>query len=131
MRLGPDRAFLIAWAFVAFARVALYADAIPLDLLKAEQDRIANERVQAEALLATSDAIFDAMRSRLDEALALTASCWQGYRRAGDRDRDRMNRTFFTKIYIENDQATGADLAPPFAQILDDDLEEAINDERT
>jgi hypothetical protein len=37
--------------------------------------------------------------------------------------RPRFNQAFFDKIYVEDDEVTGADLAAPFAQLLAFDFE--------
>ena len=85
---------------------AHYAGAIPLDLLKSEQDRIAVQLTRIEAQLASLDANFEQARSVLADTLDLTRDCHTAYLEANDNTRRLFNQAFFAKIYIDEDDET-------------------------
>ena len=85
---------------------AHYAGAIPLDLLKSEQDRIAVQLTHIEAQLASLDANFEQARSVLADTLDLTRDCHTAYLEANDNTRRLFNQAFFAKIYIDEDDET-------------------------
>ena len=97
---------------------AHYAGAIPLDLLKSEQDRIGQQLTAVEARLRTTAARFDEMARNLARALDLLGNCHDAYQRATDRERRLFNQALFTHIYVEEDGVT-VDLAKPFGGLLD------------
>ena len=101
---------------------AYYADAIPLDLLKKEQQRVATELKSAENRLRATEANFETIEANLDKALAIAGDCQAVYREAGPRIRRLMNQAFFTRIYIDLDGSARGQLAPPFALLLNEDL---------
>ena len=85
---------------------AHYAGAIPLDLLKVEQDRIASQLGHIQSQLATTDANFEQARSMLANCLDFTRDCHAAYMAASDKERRLFNQAFFTKIYIDEDDLT-------------------------
>jgi site-specific DNA recombinase len=105
---------------------AHYADAIPLDLLKVEQARIAQEVHDAERAVTASETRSQDLLETLREALALAGSCRDAYRRADARIRRLFNQAFFDKLYLHDDEIARADLAEPFAELLAHDLAERV-----
>jgi site-specific DNA recombinase len=101
---------------------AYYADAIPLDLLKKEQQRVATQLKAAENRLRATEANFATIEANLDQALSIAGECQAMYRGAGPRIRRLMNQAFFTQIFIDLDGSARGDLAAPFALLLGDDL---------
>ncbi len=102
---------------------AHYAGAIPLDLLKSEQDRIAVQLTHIEAQLASLDANFEQARSVLADTLDLTRDCHGAYMEANDGTRRLFNQAFFAKIYIDEDdetreQSVRIDYNEPFDSLL-------------
>ena len=102
---------------------AHYAGAIPLDLLKAEQDRIAGQLTRIEDQLASFDANFEQARAVLADTLDLTRDCHTAYLEAGDSTRRLFNQAFFSKIYIDEDdetreQTVRVDYNEPFDSLL-------------
>ena len=100
-----------------------YAEAIPLDLLKAEQDRIAGQLTRIEDQLASLDANFEQARAVLADTLDLTRDCHTAYLEADNSTGRLFNRAFFAKIYIDEDdetreQAVRVDYNEPFDSLL-------------
>jgi hypothetical protein len=93
---------------------AHYAGAIPLDLLKKEQDRITAglERIK-NRIDAHHDEYADA-RANLDDSLHLLERAADIYARCDDANRRLCNQAFFTRIYIEEEGEVRADYARPF-----------------
>lgn len=79
---------------------AYQAKAIPLDLLKQEQDRIASEMAHAESRLEVIHAELDQLRAVLDRAIAVASRCGMGYKKAKPQKRKLYNQAFFDKIII-------------------------------
>jgi hypothetical protein len=102
---------------------AHYARAIPLDLLKTEQDRIAVELVHIQHQLAQADGNYEQARTTLAETLDLTRDCYAAYLEADDNVRRLFNQAFFTRIYIDEDDLTRertvrVDYNQPFDELL-------------
>ena len=97
---------------------AHYAGAIPLELLKAEQDRIAvalarlAERQQVLAThLKTSE---DSIRM----AVTLSTNVARSYREAPHHLRKQFNQVFFHRILVNPDTSLRSELAEPFSGFL-------------
>lgn len=81
---------------------AFHAKAIPLDLLKQEQDRIASEMSHAESRLEVIHAQLDQLRAVLDRAIAVASRCGMGYKKAKPHKRKLYNQAFFEKIIVKD-----------------------------
>ena len=93
---------------------AHYAGAIPLDLLKKEQNRIsAGLEAIKNRIEAHHDEYADA-RNNLDDSLNLLEQAADIYSRCDDANRRLCNQAFFTKIYIEEDGDVRVGYARPF-----------------
>ena len=111
---------------------AHYADAISLPLLQQEQKRILGERARAEGLVAALNMETAAMERTLDLALQRVERCDEVYMAGGPQVRRELCFGLFTRIYVSTEGVVGADLATPFAQILDPELEAKVEaDART
>ncbi len=108
---------------------AHYSGAITIELLKEEQDRINREKTHAEQLLAAAEAEFVAIEDLLARAFTIAADCRAAYREAGPTVRRLFNQAFFERLYVDPHKITGADLAEPFAQLLEHDLMSRIHRE--
>ena len=104
---------------------AHYADAIPLDLLKSEQDRITTEIANAEGRLSESAADFKRAETNLGRALTRIGDCQAAYQEASGRLRRQFNMAFFRRLLLSDDGTVSAELAEPFDTILGDDLRRA------
>ena len=81
---------------------AHYADAVPLDLFKAEQARLARELDQISRELAALTADRERVEHRLEEALALLEHCHRLYTHPDTPPslKKLLNTVFFTEILI-------------------------------
>jgi site-specific DNA recombinase len=82
---------------------AHYADAIPLDLLKIEQDRISVSLAIIDEQLSTVSVDASQIKHHLDSILQLLQHCSVAYRDAKPQLRRLLNQAFATAIYIDED----------------------------
>jgi len=101
---------------------AHYADAIPLDLLKSEQDRLTLEIAACEGRLAEIAADFQKGEANLQRAITRAGDCETAYREAANPLRRQFNLAFFTRLEIGDDYSVRGELASPFDVILGDRL---------
>ena len=86
---------------------AHYADAIPLDLLKTEQDRIRASLQAITGRLDTLETTYDKAKVGLDSILGLLADIGDVYAKAEPAERRMLNRALFDRITIDDeDEAT-------------------------
>ena len=98
---------------------AHYADAIPLSVLKREQDRIVAELDQVTRRIDAHFGDYAYARAHLDDALGLLANCADIYTRCDDTNRRLCNQAFFTKVYIDEDNEPRVEHNRPFEMLLD------------
>ena len=93
---------------------AHYADAVPLDLFKAEQARLARELDQISRELAALTADREHLEQHLTEALALLEHCHRLYTHPNTPPslKKLLNTVFFTDILINPDDNTPSGTAP-------------------
>ncbi len=101
---------------------AHYADAIPLDLLKREQDRILGELHQVNRRIDAHHGEYADARAHLEDALNLLANCADIYARCDDTNRRLCNQAFFTKIYVEEDDELRVEYQRPYEMLLDPEV---------
>lgn len=82
---------------------AHYAGAIPLDLLKREQDRITASLETIEHRIAAHHGHYAAARENLDDSLKLLSNAADIYEHADDANRRLINQALFRAIYIDED----------------------------
>jgi hypothetical protein len=99
---------------------AHYAGAIPLELLKTEQDRISDKLEVIDARLASGNTQHDVIEQNLRAALDLAADCGRAYRDAADPVRRLLNQALFERLYL-GDEGASSDLAEPFRTLLGPD----------
>lgn len=86
---------------------AHYADAIPLDLLKTEQDRIRASLQAITSRLDTLETTYDKAKVGLDAILGLLTDIGDVYAKAEPSERRMFNRALFDRITIDDeDDAT-------------------------
>ena len=110
---------------------AHYAGAVPLDLLKSEQDRIRREMDSITEQIHLTESDFDRIAANLDRALNLAGNVERAYLFATPSVRRLYNQLMFTKLLIEDGDVAGAEFAEPFASLMVHDLVERIRDSAT
>ncbi len=108
---------------------ARYADAISLDLLKTEQERISRELAGAQQVIEQCSTEINAVLQVVEEALLLCTDAHRLYLSATPDVRRQLNQAVFTRFWIINDQVQSADLTAPFAELLDPDLADRLKAE--
>ncbi|WP_152024509.1 hypothetical protein [Tessaracoccus flavescens] len=98
---------------------AHYADAIPLSVLKREQDRIVAELDQVTRRIDAHFGDYADARAHLDDALGLLANCADIYARCDDTNRRLCNQAFFTRVFIDEDNELRVEHNRPFEMLLD------------
>jgi DNA invertase Pin-like site-specific DNA recombinase/predicted nucleic acid-binding Zn-ribbon protein len=95
---------------------AHYADAIPLNLFKEEQGKIADAIAAIDSQLSLHDTKFGEVKRKLDKALAILENCGEMYTSAPEHMKRAFNQALFEKIYIcPEDDGTCA-VKPKFAE---------------
>ena len=97
---------------------AHYADAVPVHLLKSEQQRLDRELAQARQRLQSLDSNIDTTRANLKGALDYAANAYKAYAAAGPKTRRDLNQFFFTRLTVEDDNSVTAELNEPYAILL-------------
>ncbi len=97
---------------------AFYAGALPLDLLKSEQDRISRELAAAAGYLQDADDRLQRVLGTLDDALALAQDCYRAYCLAEPKLRRQFNQVFFSQLLVSDDESVDGRLAEPFRLLL-------------
>jgi site-specific DNA recombinase len=101
---------------------AHYADAIALDLLKSEQDRIAQELGAANKLLEASEVEFATIDATLRRCLAFVTNCHEAYLAAPRQIRRQLNQAVFERFLVGPNGSTEAELTQAFSILLAPDL---------
>ncbi len=86
---------------------AHYARAVPLDLLKTEQDRIASRIAFLDAQINAGDIEYEQAQAHLDDCLALAADCHAVYMSIDDSLRRIANQAFFERLIVTDDSVDG------------------------
>ncbi|GAB3056271.1 hypothetical protein GCM10027079_22980 [Sediminivirga luteola] len=95
------------------------AEAVPLDLLKREQDRLQVELTAVNSRLEDHHSDYADARAHLEDSLGLLGEVSTVYTRGDDQVRRLCNQAFFTKLYIDEDGEVQADIARPYNMLLD------------
>ena len=98
---------------------AHYADAIPLHLLKEEQERIGKSLKSITGQIEAHQAEYAEVAQNLSYAFELLDDCGRTYKLADDFARRCLNQALFRKIRIHDDLTLDVDYAEPFDTILD------------
>jgi site-specific DNA recombinase len=108
---------------------AYYAGAVPVDLLRSEQDRLAAETRQAERHLEAAEASFGDIASTLAKALDLLADCQRAYLAAPGHLRRQWNQALFERLVVYDERIADAEVAEPFATLADPELPARLDGE--
>ncbi|MCU1489370.1 MAG: hypothetical protein JWM85_775 [Acidimicrobiaceae bacterium] len=88
---------------------AYFADAIPVDQLKAQQDRIVLEIQNAEDIIKTNEITLESVQDTLAQVMQLVLKGADLYRVANDHGRRLLNQFFFKKLKIDIDGVSGSE----------------------
>ena len=97
---------------------AHYAGALPLDLLKSEQGRLAIELSYIEERLATLELKFDVVERHLKAALNFVGNLHAAYIEADHRTRRQINQALFERFLVSDDGTVTGRLRGPFDLLL-------------
>lgn len=101
---------------------AHYMDAIPLDFMKSEQQKIAKELTVVEHEIKQHGLTFAEISENLSYALEMLDECGKAYRSASDKIKRLMNQAIFDKIYVISNEdiplGIEGEYRPPFDSIL-------------
>jgi site-specific DNA recombinase len=84
---------------------AYYANAVPLELLKNEQDRIGQAEEKAKRQLAAAEAQLEGWQEILSLAIKLAGNCHHAYLKAGPKVRRRFNEAVLKAVHIKDGRA--------------------------
>jgi DNA invertase Pin-like site-specific DNA recombinase len=93
---------------------ARYAEAISLDLLKSEQERITREIAAAQQIIEQCTAEIGTVLAAVEGALALCADAHRLYLGAPPEVKRQLNQAVFERFWIVNDHVEAANLTEPF-----------------
>ena len=110
---------------------AYYVGAVPIDLLRQEQDRLTAETNQAERQLEVAEASFTDIEDTLGKALDLMADCQNAYLAAPGHLRRQWNQALFERLLVYDDDIETAEVAEPFATLADPELPVRLDGEAT
>ncbi len=97
---------------------AHYAEAIPIDLLKSEQDRIRSALSQISERLAATETSYNTIENNLVASLGFLENAHHTYATAGPQLRRQLNQALYKRIHIDQDGDIRADLTEPFDTLL-------------
>ncbi len=106
------------------------AGAVPVDLLREEQERITKELANAGGVLANTEIHWETMEENLKAALGLAARFGEAYRRAKPKERQWFNQAVVERIEVDIDgPIKRVELAEPFRSVLDAGLMSRLDQE--
>jgi site-specific DNA recombinase len=97
---------------------AHYLDAIPLELLKEEQDRITKEISETERALVAAEIGIDRVESVLRRSMEFLTNCYQTYILAAPSVRRQLNQAVFEAFFVGRDGSLTAKPTEAFRTLL-------------
>ncbi len=98
---------------------AYYAGAVPLEVLKKEQDRISGEIEDCQGRLEFMKDGDNEIRESIDMALEMASKCHMGYKKASPAVRRKFNQVFFKKLEIKDKEISKRRFTNIYSLILD------------
>lgn len=93
---------------------AHYAGAVPVDLLRSEQERIGKQLQYAETRFAEAEISQERIERYLSGCLALLVDVQALYRKLGKPDRKLLNQALFAHLEVTEEDEVEGELASPF-----------------
>ena len=106
-----------------------YAEALPIDLFRQDQNRITAALENARTQLAAVSVAFDVIEQNVKRALELAEDCHAAYVSATPTIRRLFNQAFFVKLILANDGQVTHEYAEPFKVLLDPRLPKQLRSE--
>jgi len=97
---------------------AFYATAIPLELLKTEQDRLTAEDRAAKQELDAAEADLGGWQDVLQTAITLAGNCHAAYLKARPSVRRRFNQAVLEAVYVKERTIARAEFSEVFAPLF-------------
>jgi site-specific DNA recombinase len=97
---------------------AFYANAIPLELLKGEQDRVGVAEQAAKVELEATEGDLEGWRDVLRTAIKLAGNCHAAYTKARPSVRRRFNDAVLEAVYIKDREIGRAEFSEVFAPLF-------------
>lgn len=98
---------------------AHYADAIPLDLLKSEEDRISKAMIDIDDQIAIHGTHYEVISDNLKQSLDLIEDCGRAYKLASDNMKRSFNQAIFERILVGEDGKIVPEFSAPFNILID------------
>ena len=98
---------------------AHYADAIPLHLLREEQERINKSLSAIKSQMEAYRADYEEVVQNMNLTFELLDDCGRAYKLAGDFERRCFNQAIFKRILVHEDLTLQVEYNEPFNIILD------------
>jgi len=98
---------------------AYYAGAVPIDVLKIEQDRIADEMATAESRLKVITTQLEHYTEILTRAAELASRCAEAYKNCSDKYKRLFNQAIFEKIYVKDKKISAKDYTELFGALFE------------
>jgi site-specific DNA recombinase len=105
-----------------------YNGAIPGDLLKTEQSRITSELAHAKQRSEALDIRFEEVEKNIEIAMTFASDWHHAYRASSDKERRRLNRAIFQKIFVLDNGEISDEMAEPFRTLLGREVGQAAID---
>lgn len=100
-----------------------YAGAVPLELLKTEQERVAERRAFPEAHIEAGTLDYEQTQARVKDRLVLAGDCSAIYMSIDDSLRRTANQAFFDKLYITEADAIDGEAGEPFDTLFNPEVQ--------
>lgn len=102
---------------------AHYAGAVPLDLLKSEQDRISARLENIANRITSHHDEYAAVRANVDDSLGLLVDIADMYKGGDGAERRLCNQALFNRIFIDEDGEVRPQFGSPFGTLCNDELQ--------
>jgi site-specific DNA recombinase len=97
---------------------AHYAGAVPLDLLKEEQERIGKELESLQMAASAGNVKLEGIRETVEKAVAWATDCQHAYLKSSPQGRRLMNQAFFKRVWVTEDGVVDWEYNSPFDQLM-------------
>jgi site-specific DNA recombinase len=108
---------------------AYYANAIPVEVLRREQQRIGDAMIATRVALDRAAEDLSGIEGGLEQLISLVADCGRLYLTAPMTIRRQLNQAVFEKIFVDADRVGSVYLRQPFEGLIGPTFERAVDSE--